>query len=240
MLQPNTTPDSAPDTAPRQDNADLPFVITVSRQLGSGGRQIAHTLAERFGVAYYDKEALAQAALNSSLGHNVFERPEKRKGFMRHVFGAVQPFIGGGDFYGPQLSEENIFKLQSGVIRKVAGERSCVFVGRAADHILCQHPRKVSIFISANNDDRIRRVMDMKKVDYRNASHIIEDSDEERSGYYNFHAPGTWGSADTYDICVNVSSLGIERATELIIEFIRIKLGVTPSVETDKPAPEMF
>lgn len=231
---------NALETNTQNNTSEAPFVITISRQLGSGGSQIAHALAERFGVAYYDKELLSQAALNTGLGHNVFDRTEKRKGFMRHVFGAVQPFIGGGDFYGPQLSDENIFKLQSGVIQKVAAERSCVFVGRAADHILAQHPRKVSIFITANNDERIRRVMDMKKVDYRNATHLIEDSDEERSGYYNFHAPGTWGSADNYDFCINVSSIGIDSAIDFITDFVRFKLGVTPTAQDEEQLPVMF
>lgn len=225
---------------PNNEEATAPFVITISRQLGSAGSQIGRILAQQYDIAYYDKEALATAAQNTGLGHNVFDRNDKRKGFMRHVLGAVQPFIGGGDFYASQLSDENLFKLQCGVIQKVAAEHSCVFVGRAADDILYGHPRKVSIYICANMEDRVRRVMDMKKVDYRSAVHAIEESDEQRSGYYNFHARGTWGSADAYDLCVNVSSLGMEQSIELIKQFISMKLGIKPIIKQAEATPELF
>lgn len=225
---------------PNNEEATAPFVITISRQLGSAGRQIGRTLAQDYDIAYYDKETLATAAQNTGLGHNVFDRNGKRKGFMRHVIGAVQPFIGGGDFYASQLSDESLFKLQCGVIQKVAAEHSCVFVGRAADDILHDHPRKVSIFICANMEDRVRRVMDMKKVDYRGALNAIEESDEQRSGYYNFHARGTWGSADAYDLCINVSALGIDRCVEIIKEFINMKLGVRPITKPEATASEFF
>lgn len=217
-----------------------PFVITISRQLGSAGRQIGHILAQDYDIAYYDKESLATAAQNTGLGHNVFDRSEKRKGFMHHVIGAVQPFIGGGDFYASQLSDENLFKLQCGVIHKVASERSCVFVGRAADDILRNHPRKASIYICANMEDRIRRVMDMQKTDYRSAVHAIEESDEQRSGYYNFHTNGTWGSADAYDLCLNISVLGMEQSVELIKQFLNMKLGITPKDKSAEDTPELF
>lgn len=219
---------------------ESPFVITISRQLGSAGRQIGHILAQEYDIAYYDKESLATAAQNTGLGHNVFDRNDKRKGFMRNILGAMQPFIGGGDFYASQLSDENLFKLQCGVIQKVAAERSCVFVGRAADDILYGHQRKVSLFICANMEDRIRRVMDMKKVDYRSAMHIIEESDEQRSGYYNFHARGTWGSADSYDLCLNVSTLDMDHCIELIEQYISMKLGIKPKERTEEPSPEFF
>lgn len=225
---------------PNPEEATAPFVITISRQLGSAGRHIGRIIAQDYDIAYYDKVSLANAAQNTGLGHNVFDRNDKRKGFMRHFIGAMQPFIGAGDFYASQLSDENLFKLQCGVIQKVAAERSCVFVGRAADDILYDHPRKVSIFICANMEDRIRRVMDMKKVDYRSAMHAIEESDEERSGYYNFHARGTWGSADAYDLCLNVSSLGIDKSIEIIKEFISMKLGIAPAAKSDEAVSILF
>lgn len=223
-----------------EEETETPFVITISRQLGSAGRQIGRMLAQEYDIAYYDKDSLATAAQNTGLGHNVFDRNDKRKGFMRHVIGAVQPFIGGGDFYASQLSDENLFKLQCGVIQKVASERSCVFVGRAADDILRNHPRKVSLYICANMADRIRRVIDMQKIDYRNAIHAIEESDEQRSGYYNFHASGTWGSADAYDLCINVSALGIDQSIELIKQFLNMKLGISLKKHPTEVTPELF
>lgn len=217
------------------------YVITISRQIGSGGRQIGRILAQRLGIAYYDKDILSQAAEGTGLGPNVFDRTDERKGFFRHIFGAVQPFIGGGDYYASQLSDESLFKIQSGVIRKVAAERSCVFVGRAADFILKDNANIATIFIAANTEDRTRRVMDEMKVDFKTALDIIDENDEQRSGYYNFFTTGTWGNADSYDLCINSSVLGIEDTVAMILEFIHKKLGVSlEDVAQEAPISEMF
>ena len=138
---------------------DFPFVITVGRQLGSGGRKIGKRLAERFGIAYYDKEILSLAAQESGLGTGVFERSDERKGFLRSIAQVVQPFFGGGgSFYDNQLSDENLFTIQSRVIQKVAAERSCVVIGRVADYILRHHPHHINVFITASMSDRVQEL----------------------------------------------------------------------------------
>ena len=206
---------------------NTPFVINIGRQLGSGGSEIAKRLAERFGIACYDKEILSKAAEESGLSPHVFERSDEKKGFFRSVISVVQPFIGGGgDFYNNQLSDENLFTLQSRVIQKVAADRSCIFVGRVADYILRHHPRHVNIFVAADLDDRLRCIMERCGVDKKAARDIIEDSDEQRSDYYNFYSSGTWGSADTYDLCINVSALGLDATVRFISAFVEEKRGI--------------
>lgn len=198
-----------------------PFVINIGRQLGSGGREIGKRLAERFNIAYYDKEILSLAAQESGLRQGLFERSDEKKGLFRSIFHVVQPFFGGGgDFYDNQLSEENLFIIQSRVIQRIASERSCVFIGRVADYILREHPRHVNIFITANLDDRIRRVAQRRNVLPKAAQSIIEEANDERATYYNFYSSGTWGAADTYDLCVNSSLLGIEGTVDFIANFI--------------------
>lgn len=223
------------------DSESTPFVITIARQMGSGGRQLAQTLAQHYGVAYYDKTVLSQAAEETGLGRNVFHHNDDRKGFVRQIIHAVQPFIGGGDFYSnSQLSDENIFSLQSAVIRRLASERSCVIVGRAADFILRDHPRCIRIFITANMEDRVRRVMDEKKIDFRNATRLIDHVDEQRAAYYNFYADSNWGNADTYDLCINVSALGAESTLEFVKSFIDRRLFDAPVDAEPTPMPEVF
>lgn len=225
------------------DNNTTPtFVITIGRQYGSNGRRLGQEIAQRFGIAYYDKVILSQAAEDTGLGRNVFQHPNDRKGFIRQFLGAVQPFIGGGDFYGPQLSEENRFSLQSALIQRLAAERSCVIVGRAADHILKEHPRLTSIFITADMPDRIRRVMDEKKVDLKSAQRHIKQIDDQRAGYYNFHADSTWGSADSYHLCINISALGYTKTLALITDFICQHLQIPNPTATEEtpPIPEVF
>lgn len=219
---------------------NTPFVITIGRQIGSGGEQISRALADTFHIAYYDKDILSQAAEGTGLGRNIFAHPEDRHSKLRYFLGAVQPFIGGGDFYAHQLSDENIFKLQSGVIQKIATERSSIFVGRVADSILANHPRMVRIFIAANMEDRVRRVMDEKKVDYRNAVRCVEENDELRANYYNFYSSGTWGNAESYDLTINTSALGVESSIEFIKQFVCKKLDLCLPEEEGTIIPEMF
>ena len=220
-----------------------PYSICIGRQLGSGGRQIGHIIAQRLGIAYYDKELLSIAAEESGLGRGVFERNDERKSFIHTFLGAVQPFFGGGDFYANQLSEENLFTLQSGVIRKLATDRSGVFIGRVADYILREHPRRVSIFVVADTEDRAKRIMEKEKTNRKNALRIIEEGDNQRANYYNFYSSGTWGSADNYDLCINSSALGIEATAEFILQFISQKLNLTLPADSSAfqmPAPEVF
>lgn len=197
------------------------YVITIGRQYGSNGRRMGQDIAQRLGIAYYDKVILSQAAEDTGLGRNVFHHTAPPKGFLRQVIGAVQPFIGGGDFYAPQLTDDDRFSLQSALIKRLAAERSCVIVGRAADHILKDTPNLTTIFITADMPDRIRRVMDEKKVDLKTAQRHIKQVDNERSGYYTFHTGNTWGSADSYHLCINASALGYEQTLDLIVDFIR-------------------
>lgn len=217
-----------------EDNSS-PFVITIGRQTGSGGRQIGKAIAQHFGIAYYDKTVLSQAAEDTGLGRNVFHNTGDRKGFLRQFIGAVQPFIGGGDFYASPLSDDNIFSLQSGVIRKLAADHSCVIVGRAADHILKEHPRCVKIFLAAKTEEKARRVMDENKIDYKSALRTMNHNDEQRASYYNFYADGTWGNADTYDLCINISSLGYEGTLSFLINFISAKLNLPDPLENTPP-----
>lgn len=222
-----------------------PILITIARQYGSAGRFIGQAIAEHFHIAYYDKVVLSQAAEDTGLGPRVFHHSEPsvhdHKGFLHQVFGAVQPFIGGGDFYNSsQLSDDDIYSLQSGVITRIASEHSCVIVGRAADHILSDHPRRVSIFITADLEDRINQVMSEKNVDRKTAAKVIKQTDAQRANYYNFRSSNTWGAAETYDLCVNVSTLGRDKSTQFIIDFINAKFHLDATEESAQLASEIY
>ena len=201
-----------------------PFVINIGRQLGSGGRAIGHLLADYFKIAYYDKEILTIAAKESGLCTEIFEKSDERKGFFRSVFGSLFPFLGEGEFYNNQISDESLFRIQSEAIRKAADDHSCIFIGRCADYILRDNPRCVNIFIAADMDDRVRRVCDFDNITPKEAEKKIEAGDKGRADYYNFYSSGTWGAASTYHLCINSSVLGIDETAAYLIEFIQKKL----------------
>ena len=203
-----------------------PYVICIGRQLGSGGRQIGKILAKNFGIAYYDNEILNLAANHSGMSSEVFMRSDEHRGVLRQILGTFTPVMTGGDIYNSQLSAEHLFTLQSQAIRKAANEHSCVFIGRAADYVLRQHQRCISVFVSANIEDRINRVMESEKVNQHTARHMLEIGDRKRADFYNFYTQGTWGTADNYHLLINSSILGITATADFIADFAQKALKI--------------
>lgn len=202
-----------------------PFIINIGRSLGSGGRAIGHILAKEFNIAYYDREILNLAAKESGFCPEVFERSDEKNRFLR-TLGNIIPFFGGGStYYNNELSNENLFRLQSEAIRKAAADHSCIFIGRCADYVLRDFPRCVNVFITADMTDRISSVVKRNGCTEIEARSIIERGDKERADFYNFYSSGTWGAASTYHLCINSSVLGIDRTAEYIKQFIIDKLG---------------
>lgn len=202
-----------------------PFIINIGRSLGSGGRAIGHILAKEFDIAYYDREILNLAAKESGFCPEVFERSDEKNRFLR-TLGNIIPFFGGGStYYNNELSNENLFRLQSEAIRKAATDHSCIFIGRCADYVLRDFPRCVNVFITADMADRISSVVKRNGCTENEARSIIERGDKERADFYNFYSSGTWGAASTYHLCINSSVLGIDRTAEYIKQFIIDKLG---------------
>lgn len=201
-----------------------PFIINIGRSLGSGGRAIGHILAKEFNIAYYDREILNLAAKESGFCPEVFERSDEKNRFLR-TLGNIIPFFGGGStYYNNELSNENLFRLQSEAIRKAAADHSCIFIGRCADYVLRDFPRCVNVFITADMTDRISSVVKRNGCTENEARSIIERGDKERADFYNFYSSGTWGAASTYHLCINSSVLGIDRTAEYIKQFIIDKL----------------
>ncbi len=202
-----------------------PFIINIGRSLGSSGRAIGHILAKEFDIAYYDREILNLAAKESGFCPEVFERSDEKNRFLR-TLGNIIPFFGGGStYYNNELSNENLFRLQSEAIRKAAADHSCIFIGRCADYVLRDFPRCVNVFITADMTDRISSVVKRNGCTENEARSIIERGDKERADFYNFYSSGTWGAASTYHLCINSSVLGIDRTAEYIKQFIIDKLG---------------
>lgn len=205
---------------------DKKIIINVGRQLGSGGRVIASMLAKDFGCKFYDKELLNLAAKESGFCETFFEQDDEQKGFLKSFFYAHMPFLSGSSFYSNKLSQESLFQFQSDAIRKAADEGSCVFVGRCADYVLRDYKNTVSVFITADLDERVERVAKRHGCGKETAMKIITDRESERSTYYNYYTGKKWGYSASYDLCINSSILGMERTEELIKEFIKNKLGL--------------
>ena len=206
---------------------NLNYVITIGRQLGSGGRIIGEKLAAQLGISFYDKELIQIAAQESGLGKEYFEQADENKG--HSLFGGLfglRGAIAEEPFSTYYLNNETLFKIQSDVIRKLAEKGSCLFVGRCADYVLADNPRCLNIFIYADMMDRIKRIAELQKIKAEKARDYVEKSDKKRAGYYNYFSNKVWGAAETYHLCINSSVLGINETVSLIQQFAIKRFGL--------------
>ena len=205
------------------------YVINIGRQLGSGGREIGEKLAARLGIAFYDKELINLASKESGLSEELFEKADEKPSqtIIGGLFGArFSLFTDSSLPYTNYLSNDALFKIQSDVIRKLATEKSCLFVGRCADYILRENPRCVNVFVTASMDVRIKRLSSTGELTKEQAEELIAKTDKKRSEYYNYYSYKTWGAASTYHLCIDSSVLGIDQTVLFIEEFAKRKLNL--------------
>ena len=208
---------------------DKKIIVNIGRQLGSGGREIGEKLAARLGINFYDKELIQLASEASGLRREFFEKADEKasQNILGGLFGVRFPFVGEGTIPASNcLSNDSLFQVQSNVIRQLAENDSCLFVGRCADYILRNHPNCANIFISASREDRIQRLCKLHSIGKEVAEAMMEKADKKRSEYYNYYSNKTWGAAASYHLCIDSSALGIEATTDFIETFIRQKLSL--------------
>lgn len=198
------------------------IILNVGRQWRSGGRDIALRLSELLNCHFYDKEIINLAARESGLDEGVFERNDENKNFMQSIISISSPFVTDSNFFKNNFSQENLFKIQSEAIRKAAKEHSCIFVGRCADYVLRDFDNVLNIFITADKEDRLKRVAEIEGcTDEDKAMKMLEEHDEKRSEYYGYYTGKIWGHGESYDLCINSSILGVEETTQYIVEFVK-------------------
>lgn len=198
------------------------FVISIGRQPGSGGKEIAEKLAERLNVKVYDKTLIDVAAKESGIDPAVFEMADEQEagsffGGLFSIHGSMGNYFPGSNY----MENSKLFEIQSEVIRDIAENESCIIVGRCAEYVLRDHPAMISIFITADHEDRVERVMKQNGLEREKAIDFIEKNDKRRKAYHDYYATTQWGEAKCYDICINSSRMGIDGSVDLIYRFIK-------------------
>ena len=161
------------------------------------------------------------------MGKEFFEKVDEKRRLpiIGGLFGlkgsmSVEPF---SNYY---LSNETLFNIQSDIIRKLADKGSSLFVGRCADYVLKDHPRCLNIFISADVQERIKRIAGINNISEDKAAELIEKSDKQRAGYYNYFSDKTWSAIESYHLCINSSVLEIDGTVEMIRLFATRRFGI--------------
>ena len=198
-------------------------IICIGRQFGSGGHEVAKTTAEILGIPFYDKELIAIAAKESGLSEHLFDGLDEKptNSFLYSLVMGVQSGASTYCRYGDVTGSDNIFRIQAQVIRQIADKEPCVIVGRCADYILQEYENLVSVFVHANIEQRIERIMKRYDLKEKNAEDYINKTDKRRNSFYNFYTNRVWGSVDNYNLAIDTAQIGIKNAAEIIAEYVK-------------------
>lgn len=193
------------------------FVITIGREFGSGGHEIAKRLADDLGVKLYDEELLDLAAKNSGLSTEILkeydEKPTNSFLYSLSLGAYTYDNIISGVHSLPLV--DKVHSAQARIIREIAEKESCIIVGRCANSILNGIDNLLTVFIYADIDFRAKRVMEFEKIPYEKAVELVKKSDKKRASYHNYFADNKWGEASSYDICVR-SEIGFDNVVHII------------------------
>ena len=194
-------------------------IITISRQYGSGSRDIARQIAENLNIPFYDSQLIDRVVESSGIGRQAFEKYETNK--QHHpVVSDLSESVQTG-----QTLDDRVFAHNASVIQQIADEGSCIIVERCADYILRKRKNIISVFIYSDIDSRKQRVVDVyHEADGSNVMDTINKNDKRRSSYYEYYSNQVFGNAQNYDLCLNSSALGIDGCIQIIEEIYKQRL----------------
>lgn len=197
-------------------------VITIGRQFGSAGHEIGSKLAEKLGIVCYDKDLIKRVSKESGLCPEILENNDERptNSFLYNLVMDTYSFGMTTSNYVDMPLSHKVFLAQFDTIKKVASEGPCIIVGRCADYALADFDNCVRVFIYGNIEKRIERIKNKYNLTEKEAKELISKKDKQRSSYYNFYSTKKWGSAETYDLCIDSTVIGVDGTVELIAQFV--------------------
>jgi len=192
-------------------------VILISREYGSGGRGIGEKLAKELNIPFYDKEVIRLACQESGFDTSLFEDTDKQS---KHPISYFLSMYSSTMTPSDLSLNDQVFLVQSKVIRELA-QNSCVIIGRCADYILRDYDDVIRIFIHADMEDRIERVIDEYKDEEDNIKEKIRRIDKNRATYYNYYSNRRWGNLDNYDLSLNTSKIDVDTCVDIIKNIVK-------------------
>ena len=195
-------------------------VITISRQYGAGGREIAGLVAEKLGVKLYDRQIVHLAAAKIGLDDLSEKDLLELETYVKPLSMSFLPFRS----FGMNMtdSSQKVFMTESAAIRKLAQDGPCVILGRSADYVLRKFENKFSIFICADDEFREARG---KEVYGGKTLKELDQEDKKRARYYNYYTGQNWGEGQNYDLVVNTSRDSLDKIADAIIDYIKVVKG---------------
>lgn len=193
------------------------IIITISRQYGSGGRQIGQKVADALGIPFYDKEIIDLAAKESGLAVD-FIRGQEKQLTQSLLFSIVTNVTASGGTFGPNVLSlaDQVYLAEANAIRQLADKGPCVIVGRCADGVLKREKPLLRVYVSADLDSRCKRAVGEYGDKEETIKKTVRDRDKQRARYCQHYYDQAWEDADNYDLCLNSDTLGIEGCVKVI------------------------
>ncbi len=191
-------------------------IITISREFGSGGRQIGHQLAERLGIPFYDKDLIKMAAEDIEIEEHIFQMYDDA--FMEKEAVEYTPF---SNTYEVPVSDQ-IFVAQSRVIHRLAEHGPCVIVGRCADMVL-KDEQCLNLFFYANFKKRVQRLLELEQLSQDHTKEMekrVREIDRKRKDYYQYYTGNEWGKPQNYHLCLDSQKAGMEACIDAAIAYM--------------------
>lgn len=195
------------------------IIITIGRQFGSGGHEIGNRLAQRLDIPLYDHNLIKMAAQKLNIRPETAEKVDES--VLEHYMSSA--ILGSGDYMmfmtGQEYEEpltDQLYAIQTELIKKFAERSSCIIVGRCADFILGDYSNCINTFIYAYKEDRVRRIMKLYNMTERQAKDKIKKVDRIRKAYYEEHTGRDWGSIEAHQMLFNSSLLGLDGVVDAL------------------------
>ena len=220
-----------------KENLDKPLVITISREFGSGGRNIGKLLARRMNVPYYDTAILNKARQDKGFSKRFIQTHQNsiQNRFLSAVYDNYVHYASGGESDRKMLFEE-----EQKIILDLTKVSSCVIVGRLANYILRNRPNTFNVFISSDPDWAVQRIMLREHVDIDKAREIRNRVNRQRQDHCRFFTDTYWGYGANYDMSLKSSDYGTIKTADIIWEAIQSRLDVTNKIPTKDFYTELF
>ena len=192
-------------------------IITIARQFGSGGRKIGEALSKRLGIKCYDKELISIAAKESGIDPEIFNNVDEKATNSLLYSLSMGLYSFSTSYNSGQLPvNDRLYLLQHKIIKQLASNEPCIFVGRCADYVLKDRADVVKLYIYADKDYRIKRAIETK------AEQTVTKTDKSRANYYNFYSGKKWGLTENYDLCINRTNLTDEQVVDIVVNYLEI------------------
>lgn len=190
-------------------------IITISRQYGSGGRAIARMVAERLDIPFYDNELITEVAKQSGFSEAFVKENDEHASYSNSFLYQLAMSMAGS--HGRTSSQQQVFDVQSRIIRELAEREPCVIVGRCADYVLQDRLDCLHVFVYADTKRRCARILEQYGIGEKSTEVRMKEQDDRRRNYYQHFTDREWGVSTNYHLSLDSGMFGLSKCADLIV-----------------------